>query len=94
MLQQLRYITRSVHKGDLCLRKVIQYLNPAVVDEIDMRTIQIDRFVYSEMPSALSIKDGGQLGSDLPLQLEQHLALAFSNLRYFEHHRSLSDVSL
>jgi hypothetical protein len=74
------------------LGEVIQNLNPPGIDEIDMGTIQMHGFLLSEKHSALSIEQRGPLCGNLALQLEEHVAPAFLNLRNLEHHLYLSFV--
>jgi len=72
--------------------KVIQDLNPPGIDEIDMGAIQMHGFLLSKERPTLTVEEVSPLCGDLALQLKEHVAPAFLNLRNLEHHLYLSFV--
>ena len=73
-------------------RKIIEDLHSAGIDKIDMGAIQIQGFLLSKERPTFSVEENGPLCGDLALQLEEHLAPTFLNLRNLEHHLFLSYV--
>ena len=72
--------------------QVIQDLHTPGIDEIDMGAIQKNGFLLSKERPTFAVEEGGPLCGNLALQLEEHVAPAFLNLRNLEHHLYLSFV--
>jgi hypothetical protein len=68
------------------LGKVIQNLNPPVIDEIDMGTIQMHGFLLLEIRAALPIQEDGPLIRDFSFELDKHVTPAFLNFCNLQHH--------